>query len=60
MTLLSDATEAKKFDIRVVDRNVARGAMKTEEYEKFSKELPDDSDNAEYVSIDALIADNSN
>jgi len=60
MTLLSDATEAKKFDTRVVERNVARGTTKSEELERFSKDLPDDAENAEYVSIDALIADNSN
>ncbi len=59
MTLLFDATEAKKFDSRVIERNVQRGTTKSEDYEKFLKELPDESENAEIVSIDALIADNS-
>jgi hypothetical protein len=60
MTLLIDATEEKKFDSRVVERNVQRGFAKADDYEKFVKELPDDSENAEIVSIDALIAENSN
>lgn len=60
MTLLSDATEAKKFDTRVIERNVQRGITKAEDFEKSQKDLPDDSDNAEFVSLDALIADNSN
>ena len=60
MTLLSDATEAKKYDVRVIERNVQRGITKAEDYDKFQKELADDGDNAEFVSLDALIADNSN
>ncbi len=60
MTLLSDATEAKKYDVRVIERNVQRGLTKAEDHEKFQKELVDDADNAEFVSLDALIADNSN
>lgn len=59
MTLLFDATEAKRFDSRVIERNVQRGTTKSEDYEKFLKDLPDESENAEIVSIDALIADNS-
>jgi hypothetical protein len=60
MTLLSDATEAKKYDVRVIERNVQRGITKAEDHDKFQKELTDDADNAEFVSLDALIADNSN
>jgi hypothetical protein len=60
MTLLSDATEAKIYDVRVIERNVQRGITKAEDHDKFQKELPDDAENAEFVSLDALIADNSN
>ena len=59
MTLLQDATEAKKFDSRIVDRNIQRGSAKQDDYDKFVKELPDDSENAETISIEALLADNS-
>jgi len=60
MTLLFDATEAKKFDSRVVERNIQRGFAKADDYDKFVKDLPDESENAETVSIEALLADNSN
>jgi len=57
MTLLNDASLAKKFDTRVLERNVARGLAKAEEYEKFVKELPDDSANAEFISEENLVED---
>ncbi len=60
MTLLSDATEQKKFDTRVIERNVQRGITKAEDHEKFQKELADDADNAEYVNVDTLVADTNN
>jgi hypothetical protein len=60
MTLLLDATEAKKFDSRVVERNIQRGFTKVDDYEKFVKDLPDESENAETISIEALLADHSN
>jgi hypothetical protein len=59
MTLLSNASEAKKFDTRVVERNISRGTAQQDDYEKFLQELPDDAENAETISIEALIADTS-
>ena len=57
MTLLKDATEAKKFDTRVVERNLSRGVTKAEDVEKTTKDLQDDSANAEYIAIETLAAD---
>jgi len=57
MTLLKDATEAKKFDTRVMERNIQRGYTKAEDLEKVTKDLSDDSANAEYISIDSLAED---
>lgn len=57
MTLLKDATEAKKFDTRVMERNIQRGQTKAEDLEKFIKDLPDDSANADYISLDTLAED---
>lgn len=57
MTLLKDATEAKKFDTRVMERNVQRGFTKIDDLEKFVKDLRDDSENAEYISIEELAED---
>lgn len=60
MTLLYDASLAKKYDSRVVERNIQRGFTKSEDYDKFVKELPDDSANAEFVSQESLEADTRN
>ncbi len=54
MTLLHEAVDAKKMDVRLVERNVNRGVMTAEDVEKNLKKLPDDGDNAQYVSIDSL------
>lgn len=59
MTLLHDAVKEKKFDVRMVERNVARGVVTAEEAEKALASLPDDAENAETISLDALIADDS-
>jgi hypothetical protein len=59
MTLLNDAVENKKFDTRMVERNVARQVLTQDEVEKVLKKLPDDSENAEYVSIESLANDTS-
>jgi hypothetical protein len=59
MTLLHEAVETKKLDTRMVERNIARGLLSTDELEKSLKTLPDDGDNATYTSIDDLAADGS-
>jgi hypothetical protein len=43
----------------MVERNIARGLLSTDELEKSLKTLPDDGDNATYTSIDDLAADGS-
>jgi hypothetical protein len=57
MTLLHDAVDFKKFDVRVIERNLDRGLVQPKEVEKFLKELPDDSENGEFVSVEKLAAD---
>lgn len=54
MSLLSDAVEFKKFDVRVVERNVQRGVMRAEDVQKNTKDLPDDLSNAEWISIEKI------
>lgn len=56
MTLLDEAVEAKKFDVRVVERNIDRGQVGQSEYSKLVKSLPDDGENAEWVNIETLAA----
>lgn len=54
MTLLHESVEFKKLDVRMVERNVARGVLSSEDVEKAIKKLPDDGENADWVSIEAL------
>lgn len=41
----------------MVERNVTRGVISQNDVEKALKQLPDDSENAEYVSIESLADD---
>ena len=50
MPLLHDSVNEKKFDVRMVERNVQRSLVQSEEVEKFIKSLPDDAANAVAVS----------
>lgn len=59
MALLHEAVEKKKMDVRMVERNVARGLVQASEVEAAVKALPDDGENAEYVSIESLMNDSS-
>ena len=59
MSLLHQSVEEKKFDVRVVERNVERNAISAKDWDKTVKELPDDAANADYVSLESLIADDS-
>lgn len=54
MTLLHEATDSKKFDTRMVERNIARNVMSADDLEKQLKKLPDDGDNAEWVSLETI------
>ena len=57
MTLLHEAVEAKKLDVRLVERNLARGVITNDDVEKALKKLPDDGDNADTISIESLMND---
>ena len=57
MTLLNEAVDSKKLDVRVVERNIQRGFVKPEEHTKFVSGLPDDTENAEYVNVETLADD---
>jgi len=59
MTLLHEAVEAKKFDVRVIERNVARGVVSAADTDKVSKGLPDDAEAGEWVSIESIAGDTS-
>jgi hypothetical protein len=54
MALLQDALQEKKFDIRLMERNISRGLLNDDEVQKALKQLPDDSANAEWISLETL------
>ncbi len=43
----------------MVERNLARGVITAKEVEEATKKLPDDAENADYVSLSTLAADQS-
>ena len=57
MTLLFDAIEDKKVDIRNLEKYLVRGTLASDDYQKFLKQLPDDTGNADWISIDSLTGD---
>ncbi len=57
MALLHESVNFKKFDTRMVERNVARGVLTSQELTEVVKNLPDDAENAEYVNTEILADD---
>ena len=45
------------MDVRMVERNTARGVITANEVEAAVKALPDDSENAIYVNVETLLND---
>ncbi len=54
MALLNESVEFKKLDVRLVERNISRGVLSAAELQSAVEELPDDAENAEWVSLDSL------
>jgi hypothetical protein len=59
MVLLHDSVEAKKFDVRMIERNINRGVVTQQDVQTKVNDLPDDSENADFISLDALANDES-
>jgi hypothetical protein len=59
MALLNDSSDSKKFDTRMVERNVTRGVVTSEMVDDHVKNLPDDAENAEWVNIESLADDSA-
>ena len=57
MSLLHEAVEQKKFDVRMVERNVSRGIVQASDVQQSISSLPDDAEFAEYISLDSLMDD---
>lgn len=59
MTLLHEAVEAKKYDVRVIERNVARNVIAAADVDKVVKGLPDDAEAGDWISIESIAGDTS-
>jgi hypothetical protein len=59
MTLLKDAIQEKKLDVRMIEKNLQKGVVSNDELNRSLSDLPDDADDAEYVSIESIAADPS-
>ena len=54
MSLLHDSIISKKFDVRMLDKNLVRGVITDKEAKTQVEQLPDDSENASFVSLDEI------
>jgi hypothetical protein len=52
--LLNEAVESKKMDTRLIERNVTKGLLSHEEVQSYTQQLPDESENADWISVDEL------
>ena len=57
MVLLHDSVEFKKLDVRMIERNIARGVLTQSELDSATSQLPDESESADWVTLDSLNSD---
>ena len=48
MSLLFEGMNQKRFDIRLVERGLAKGSLHAPEIEKYLQSLPDETENADF------------
>jgi hypothetical protein len=54
MSLLHDSINNKKFDVRMLEKNLVRGVVSDKDVKAQVEQLPDDSENAAYISLDEI------
>ena len=54
MSLLHDAIQEKKFDTRMLEKNLVRNVISDKEVKTAIEKLPDDGENALYITLDEL------
>ena len=55
MILLKEAVEAKKMDVRLIDRHLTRGVLEPKELAQALKQMPDETDHAQWTNIEHLM-----
>jgi hypothetical protein len=54
MSLLHDSIVSKKFDVRMLEKNLTRNVVSDKEVKTHMDALPDDAENAEFISLDDI------
>jgi hypothetical protein len=54
MSLLHDAIQEKKLDVRMLEKNLVRNVVTDKEAKATIEALPDDAHNASYISLDEI------
>lgn len=54
MSLLHDSINSKKFDVRMLEKNLVRNVVTDKDARAFVEALPDDAENATYTSLDEI------
>ena len=49
--MVSKKVDEHQFDLRVVERRLAKGQLDPKEYDAFLKSLPDDEANGEWIEV---------
>jgi hypothetical protein len=54
MSLLHESIVNKKFDVRMLEKNLVRNVVSDKEVKAHLEQLPDDSENADFVNVDDI------
>ena len=54
MSLLHEAIDSKKFDTRMLEKNLVRNVVTDKEAKAHIESLPDDSENAIFINLDEV------
>ena len=54
MSLLHEAIQEKKMDVRMLEKNLVRNVVTDKEVKTAQAALPDDGENAAYISLDEI------
>jgi hypothetical protein len=58
MSLLHEAIHEKKFDVRMLEKNLVRNVVTDKDVKVMVDQLPDDSANAEFITLDQISEQN--
>jgi hypothetical protein len=54
MSLLHDSIHEKKFDVRMLDKNLVRNVVSDKEVKTHLEQLPDDAENAVFTTVEEI------